>query len=431
MERQEAKVFRRSIVIAFLIAVLTASARGQEAQPRFFIERIEVRNTHRVSTDVVIAESLLHENQEYSENDLRDAANRLSRLPFLLSVDFALEKGSERGRHVLVLTVNETRPLFYRLDLVQYFENSPRLLLEYSDDRGQIDGESLAVGARWFVGRRGVVHGGLTSSSSDGEFSRDYAALAVGYTQYDLFGTRAFATLNLKKPIEGYGEGLLSPEVVVGVPLSVNQTLTLQYDETRFATEHNTILGEDYEERFGQRRVQATWAFNTTNDPFLPTSGTLLQLSPSHGWADGVSTIVSFGPDEEVEVRTPAYHVSFLELRGSATRYFERGESDSFWANVQGEWARAHIVQTAFDAEYDRDAHRMSAGIGYSHSLWSRERRVSGDSRIELTARYTQHSDNEDPRGFIGDSKDVRQLAAAWVRRSSWGTLRLGAGYAW
>ena len=79
-----------SIVAAALLSIPLAA--DEAPAPLLFIERIEVRNAKRVSTDVVIAESRLREGNEYSEADLRDASTRLSRLPFLLSVDFALDE---------------------------------------------------------------------------------------------------------------------------------------------------------------------------------------------------------------------------------------------------------------------------------------------------------------------------------------------------
>jgi outer membrane protein assembly factor BamA len=91
----------RKILLLLLLAVPLYAD-----EPAFFLERIEVRNQERVSPEVVIAESRLRAGQQYSEAELRDAAVRLARLPFLLSVDFSLEKGSERGRYILVLTVN-------------------------------------------------------------------------------------------------------------------------------------------------------------------------------------------------------------------------------------------------------------------------------------------------------------------------------------
>ena len=245
----------------------------------FFIERIEVRNFKRVSPDVVIAESLLREGRAYTEAELRDAATRLSRLPFLLTVEFSLEKGSERGRYILVLTINETKPFFFHADGLTYFDNSPSVDPE-DDDHPAGNGQALALGFRWFVGRRGAVHVGFSGAGTDRPFMTDYASVAVGYTQYDLFGTRAFATINLKRPVEGYGEGSISPQVVVGVPLSPNQTITLQYDETRFLRRHFSIEGAEYESRYGQRGFTARWAYNTTNDPFFPTDGTLVSVSP-------------------------------------------------------------------------------------------------------------------------------------------------------
>src|SRR5687768_15181051 len=107
---QEARPVTRIFLIALILAAIAATPLvAQEAGPAsFFIGRIEARNAKRVSADVVVAESNLREGREYTEPDLRDAANRLSRLPFLLSAEFSLEKGVERGRHVLVITLSET-----------------------------------------------------------------------------------------------------------------------------------------------------------------------------------------------------------------------------------------------------------------------------------------------------------------------------------
>jgi outer membrane protein assembly factor BamA len=98
--------------------------------------KIEVRDAKRVSPEVVVAESRLREGADYSEADLRDAAARLTRLPFLLSAEFSLEKGSERGRYVLVVTINETRTFFYALDLRHIFTTDHRVEPDYSDRIG-------------------------------------------------------------------------------------------------------------------------------------------------------------------------------------------------------------------------------------------------------------------------------------------------------
>ena len=99
----------RAVLVLILIATFVAAAplfaQDGATTPNFFIEKIEVRETR------------LREGEEYSEAELRDASARLMRLPFLLSAEFSLEKGSERGRYVLVVTINETKPFFYALDL--------------------------------------------------------------------------------------------------------------------------------------------------------------------------------------------------------------------------------------------------------------------------------------------------------------------------
>lgn len=421
----------RNLTVILLLAALAAPLAAQDAaSPLLFIERIEVRNANRVSPEVVIAESRLREGSEYTEAELRDAATRLARLPFLLSVDFALERGSERGRHVLVLTINETRPFFFLLDLVPIYDNDALLDVDYTNDRGA-SRDTLALGARWFVGRRGAFHIGFSGTGDDREFAREYASFAVGYTQYDIFGSRAFATINLKRPIEGFGEGELSPQVVVGVPVSANQTITLQYDETRFTEETRTILGVDYPIRSGQKLVSATMAYNTTNEPFFPTRGTLLQVTPMYGWTDGARILFTSTGPEGTEVRHSAYHTRFFGAEAAATRYWELNDRDSVWGNVRGEWAREAYNDQFTVTERDRTARYGSIGIGYSHSLWSPEERVNGDSRLELTARYSSRDREDEPPSFFRPMDDVTQVSAAWLRRSSWGTLRIGAGFAW
>jgi hypothetical protein len=420
-----------SIIAAALLSIpLTAD---EAPAPLLFIERIEVRNAKRVSTDVVIAESRLREGHEYSEADLRDASTRLGRLPFLLSVDFALEKGSDRGRHVLVLTINETKPFFFLIDAQPHFEGGNEFL--EIDDRGRSSGgETLALGFRWFIGRRGAVHVGFAGTGTDREFAREYASFVVGYTQYDIFGTRAFATLNLKKPIEGYGEGDLSPQLVVGIPVAANQTVTLQYDETRFAPEERVIGNEVFIKQFAQRVISAKWSYNTTNEPFFPTSGTLIYVMPMIGWTDsgGSLTITSDN------IFSSAGHADSYGAEAGATQYWELTDRDSVWGDVRGEWARIDsrtdfppdlpgIISSAHTATYG------SVGIGYTRSLWTQEERANGgDSRVEVTGRFSNRT-RRYPNFPIDltPGRDVRQFGAAWLRRTSWGTLRLGAGYAW
>lgn len=410
----------RKLLLLVLLATPLAAQDAQDA--RLFIERIEVRNHKRVSPDVVVSESRLRAGREYSEADLRDASARLSRLPFLLSVEFALEKGSERGKHVLVLTVHETRSLFFLVDLQQFYDRQDGPLVpEYESRTGQ-SGDILALGYRWFVGRHGAIHVAFNSGSTDREFSRDYAAFEAGYTQYDLFGSRAFATLNLKRPIEGYGDPKVTPQVVFGVPLSLNQTLTVEYEESRFETNAQAAEGT-----FVERLLTARWTHNTTNELVFPTRGTLLFAGPVVGETENRYSALGYPVDGFSRTR-------FYGVEGGATHYFELSGQDSLWGDVRGDIVRGETRQAEGIVALDRTARYFSAGIGYAHSFWTPDERASGDSRIEVTARYSTRTrrpaDANHPE-YVPPGRDVRQAGLAWVRRTSWGTLRLGGGYAW
>lgn len=427
------------ILLVLLALILSALPLAAQDDPpaRFFIERIEVRNAKRVSTDIVISESRLSEGHDYSEAELQDASARLSRLPFLLSVDFSLEKGSERGRHVLVLTIQETKPFFFALGGTHYLEDETRLEVDYSE-RFTDTGNSSALGFRWFVGRRGAFHVGFAGQSGrSDEYSFEHAAFTAGYTQYDLFGTRAFATFNLKRPVDGTSIGAIVPELLVGIPLSPNQTLTLQVEETRNDRNVDIEGRRIFASRIAQRGVSARWSYNTTNNPFVPTRGTVLSIKPQLTWEDS-STLhdyIDFETQERV-VASWTFHSRILSVEAGAERFWELSDRSSISAGLRGGLAHVDIrgngvipvgVDDPFEGE--TDAQFGSIGAGYTWSLWDRSRRQHGDSLIELSARYANRSDPGGGYRFGG--RDVRQASLRWVRRSSWGTFRLGVGYAW
>lgn len=88
---------RRNAIVIILLFVVRALAAAEES-PRFFIERIDVRNTCHASPAIIRAETRLHEGQTYSEADLREASYRVARLPFVLDAQYSLEKGANATR---------------------------------------------------------------------------------------------------------------------------------------------------------------------------------------------------------------------------------------------------------------------------------------------------------------------------------------------
>ncbi|MBV8517502.1 MAG: BamA/TamA family outer membrane protein [Acidobacteria bacterium] len=428
----------RTFLIALaLAAVVAAPLQAQDAAPaRFFIERIEVRNAHRVSADLIVSESLLRAGAEYTEDELRAASLRLNRLPYLLSADFALEKGSDRGRHVLVITVAETKPFFYFIDARPILNDEQRrTAVDYAGSLGA-DTSDAAIGYRKFIGRRGVAHIGITSRRDRQEFTTDYSAPAIGYTQYDLFGTRAFATVNLRWPVEPARNPTLSPQVVVGIPLTPKHTLTLDYEETRFSRSTTFINDAPYTLQDGERIVSFAWAYNTTNQPFVPTRGTFVRIAPQWSSRDLASYsrfIMIPGTD-----RVDAYadHFNSYGVDAIAARYFELSDRDSVSATLQAGWTNTEERANQLLTPQVIRAQPLYAliGGGWSYNLRPDAAKEAGDSRVELDAQYVARQGDYDREGqrFVDlNSDEGMRLSAAWVRRNVWGTLRLGLGYTW
>jgi outer membrane protein assembly factor BamA len=415
--------------------LLCAPAFAQEA--RFFIERIEVRNAHRVSPQLIARETLLREGGEYSEADLSAAAARLARLPFLLSADFALEKGSDRGRHVLVINVIETKPYFYLVNLSPTMWDDSRRTVDYDVDFGT-ESKDAAFGFRWFVGGRGIVHVGTSARRDRQSFTQDYTTASVGYTRYDLFGTRAFATVNLRLPIDQAGK--LSPELVVGMPITANQTLTLDYEDT-YARDENIRAydGNTFRKMDSQRLITLAWAYNTTNQPFVPTRGTIIRVAPLVSMMDR-SAFTSGGVFDGKTIPPAVAYAQHRKGYGvdiSASRYWELSDVHSVSAGVIGGWAHVDEHTTGGFLATPIVEWKPSYQIiraGYSRNLW-RNPSKNGDSRVEVDGRVVWTQRDVERGGIVfgstPDNVDTFQLAAGWVRRSSFGTLRLGLGYSW
>ena len=424
----------RLSLAAFVVVSIAFSALAQEAAPtRFFIEKIEVRNAKRVSPQIVIAESLLREGADYSEDDLRAASARLRRLPFLVSADFALEKGTERGRYLLAINIVETKPFFYYIDARPTLIDDSRNVIDYDIDPIE-ESKDAALGFRWFVGGRGVVHVGMTSRRDRQTFTTDYSAWAVGYTRYDLFGTRAFATLNLRLPFDSPAEGLISPQLVAGLPLTANQTLTFDYEDTFFRRDKITLMNTEFNRQDAERLISLAWTYNSTNQPFVPTRGTIVRVSPLRSMRDRSSVhfihpIPGPGPDAYTE-HTNGYGLDFTALR-----YWELSELNSVSAGVLAGWGSVDDRQNpaVFTHIKYRPAYQI-VRAGWSRNLW-RDESKAGDSRVEFDARLVKRQrnvrDGEVAFGVTPNKESSIQTSVSWVRRSLWGTLRLGVGYAW
>lgn len=364
------------------ILLLLLCAPVVRADERFLIQRIDVRQLVHASADVIRAESRLHEGESYAESELRAASDRIRRLPFVLDTAFSLERGSVRDAYVLVIIVTETRPLFYGFELVPFF--SARNLVNTVDS-------NVIFGGRWFAGRRDVFHVAALSHESNRPFESDYFALQGGYTRYGLFRDRAFATLTINRlaPKEKGGDTPTLPGALVGISLTPNQTLTISYSGNDSGSRN----------RRTERILESRLAYNTTNHPYFPSSGTLLSIAPVVAWID------------TGRASGKAVHDLDIALDGHAARY---------WTLRKGLTAAA-IVEGGY--LHGEESSRVGWGTA-SVQLWQT---IGEDRRLELMLRgVTRHSQ------IVPLHPDTTtQASLAWVRRTAWGFLRLGVGYAW
>jgi hypothetical protein len=378
---------RRRVKRHLCVLLLLACASASFAEERFLIERIDVRKLVHASADVIRAESRLQAGDAYAEADLRAASDRVRRLPFVLDAVFSLERGSVRDAYVLVITVSETRPLFFRYQLVPLFESQ----------HASADNDAL-VGARWFAGSRGVFHVAAIAHESDRPFESSYVSGQAGYTRYGLFDDRAFATLTLDhfSPRETHGRGGTVPGGLMGIWLTDNQTLTLSY--------HGVDSGSN---RRTERIFESRLAYNTTNHPEFPSEGSLVSIAPVFAWID------------YLDPTKAAVHDFDVALEGHAARY---------WTVAEGYTAAAILDGGLLHIEEKGALHRkLTPGYGTVALQLSR---VIGDDRaderrLELTLQGVSRH-----RQFVPLLSST-QASITWVRRNAWGTLRLGVGYAW
>jgi hypothetical protein len=408
----------RFTVAFLLLAFIAGAVYGAENTPQFFVERIDVRNTRRASPAIIRAETRLHEGQTYTEADFREASYNVARLPFVLRAEYSLEKGSRRDAYIFVITVIETKPLFFDVDIHGFFGKHT------STEEGD-----LVVGGRMFAGSRGVFHAAVGSLRPiGGGGGTDVRTIQAGYTQYDILGSRAFANIDVTRTFTGFNSSA-RPDVSVlfGVPITGIQTLSLNVGTSKEVVESYFLLGQRLRIVGTTRAASLTWSYNTTNSPFFPTRGETLDaaLAQTRTTFDGLPV-------------DPSGSSSNRLSSGSLTaaKYWELSELDSISGRVQGQLTGGHYAQSSAQAGNLTRTSRgdlESVTVDFSHSLFDEKTtRAIGDSRIDVSAAIARSANRFTP-GFpgSGNSQTQRTLGASWARRTAWGLFRFGATYAW
>ncbi len=390
----------------------------------FFIEKITVEGTRQASPDLIVAESLLRAGQSYTETALRQGVYRVRRLPFVRAARFSLRKGSERGSFELVITIEETHRVFF---------GAESFLVEGED---WALGGVGTVGARAFVGAHGVAFVALQGDQ-----------VRVGYTYYNLLNRRAFASLELGHS-DDCCEGLIydhvfggpdldlrppdtdSVALTLGFPVARNQSVRASFlaseaDSFGIATTL-TPEGEVLQERFPadqrRRQVELAWVLDTTDDPVVPSQGTLASVSAIGRTTQGDSRFfqgVTRSQEELVAGVASVRHYWPLSTRQSLAL-----AGSLAIARIDNEIEACCLPFTQRFAS-DFVSESTTVDLGYSASLWSYEQsRRLGDLRFEarLSPLLASHDGFEDSTFFTN-------LEAGLVFRNAWGIFRFRIFY--
>lgn len=421
-----------ALPLAIAFALLAAAAPPADAHlidpdpappPTFLIERITVEGTRHASPDLIVAESLLRAGQSYTETALRQGVYRVRRLPFVRAARFSLRKGSERGSYELVITVEETQRVFF---------GAEGFLSEGED--WALTGVGT-VGARAFVGAHGVAFAAVQGDQ-----------LRVGYSHYNLLNRRVFASLEVGHT-DDCCEGLTydhtfggpnfdvrpldtdTADLTLGFPVARNQSVRLSLIASEAESfSLSTTLGPEgeIEERFPaeqrRRQGQLAWIYDTTDDPVVPSRGTLVSVAVAAAATEGESRSLfgsSRSEEDAVGGSTSFRHHWPVSARQSLSL---AGRLSLSRVDLESEVCCFPFTQR-FAADFSSESSAVE--VGYATSVWSDERsRRLGDFRFE--AHVT-------PSAFWSEGFEnatfLANLEAGLVFRNAWGTFRFRVFY--
>jgi hypothetical protein len=420
-------------LVALLVPVVSSSVETEPA--RFLIDSISVRGLERASTDVIVGESLIVGGRTYTEIELRQAAYRVKRLPFVLDVDVSLEKGTVRGRYVLVLTVEETERWFFHLNLAAD---------RYGGDLLEDDETNafLQAGSRLFVGRNGVAYAAVGndgfSDADDGFF------LEVGHTQYNLIRGSGFLAMSARL---GDGGDSVGGSLHLGLPVGGNHSLQAEarYSQTTWeywiaseATGDGTLRRSDDE----SISVACSWLFDNRDDPLFPTQGMMMKAGvtwqkddrPATRFVALSSELTDGYDDEEL----------WLVVEGKRHVQISRGSAISFGLgagigrrdSAQFVWTNGANWQWQY-VPLEEDLTALLASAGFLKTVWRpRGSPAFNDLRWETHLRVghvwseTQATIPDAWRAPQFDDDGIHwSLSTALVLRNRWGLFRLGLLY--
>lgn len=416
---------------AIVLMILVSSWLFASDEPVFFIEKIRIVDAAFISHDVIISESNLKTDRAYSEKELRNAIDRINRLPFILDTRFSLEKGSEKGKYHLVVTVKAAARLFFNLETLRSERQSYKA---WFDD--------LDLGYRWSVGSSGIMFAAVSPDISWLQESGSPETISLGYSQYNLFNRNIFFNITINwvndtvfTLAQSNGSvqfssfrSPITPEMSLYAPIRGNHWLKLESSrqDTRssgiFDFNDDPINVDSREDEFN---VRLYWENNTLNDHFLPRDGKLAQAGLWYANRDSFSTntqdaeITSYNRKEVYNFFWAAYKRYHPITARQSWHY--RGEIGygSHSLDITGLRHDGDFITLDQD---DMEGFGVLE-IGYALDLWNRKKTAKyGNLRFEARANVGQNR----YLNFFRENDDELGLSCSIVFRNKWGVIRVG-----
>jgi hypothetical protein len=377
-------------LLALMFLATTAAA-----QP-ILIETIEVK-TDRAKPSIIRAETRLVAGRSYTTEQLDQAIYRVRRLPFVVDASYALRPGSTPDARVLAINVIDQAMFNYDFDVQGvavaggYAAGISGLGLRFFPGSGALD---VGVGGREFAygGGRGVGN---------------FGDLSAAYTAYGLFGTSVFAGAGIRTNYNAE-KRIVSPMLLLGVPLTQTQTLRGSYERDGSEYENNSLLS-------------AQWVYETHDDPYYARRGMSIAAGPQWERLHTEANYVIGRPPTPIHIEYNARGTGFA---ASAAKYWPLAEHSAYWALVNGSTFTDVRRENGRDLNDERrQLGDAMLGIAHNFDGWR-----GGDSfhrlRLELGVGY--HLDRERIGPFTEDRRSGPALFAGVAYRSRVGLVHLG-----
>jgi hypothetical protein len=411
--------------------------------PTFLVERIVVEGVRHGSEPIVVSETLLALGQEYTEAELREALQRVERLPFVVEAELSLRRGTARGRFDLVIRVVETMPLFGGGELNVSMSSSSQWPSSPLPPPAVTWSAWLRpqLGARVFWRGQHELSATAAWDTSVRYFSSESLKPrpAVTYRHYNLFGRHVVGSVSLGAT--SWSDGGLSGSGELVFPLSPTSVLRAGVLGSRYSSSFEPLTPDLPRLESRHRTTQATlrWESDSTDDPFTPREGRRLRASVAYSWSADHQWQIVLPPEGASEIDW-----QLMDLDGAGGG-----------ASLSGDWYKpltrrlsAGLGAAASASRWDTDgtvSHGDAVGAGssrnrsagalvratLSHQFWSRPGRVTRcwwELSGSLGASWSE-GESDLPWPAYGRDSRSASLDAAVAARGRWGTARISFAY--